>query len=692
MTSHDTIRLLILNDSRTEAERVISMLNNAGLSTRPQSVDGEEALVKLLQEHVWDLLIAQQDSKNLSPATAIRQIKRLEKDVATIIQTDESTVQPVVDALKIGAVDAVMVDDDQHLLLVIQRELENRKNRMQYRLTERRFNESEKRCLQLLDSSRDAIAYVQDGMFLYANQSFAECFGYEDADDIECMPVIDMVAPADLDNVKRFLKEFALKGEDAKCTTLTFSGVCENESTTDLNLTVSSAEYDEEQCIQFFIAAKQGNNEQLEAELQKIKDQDLVTGLFNRQYLTTQIDHEVARAQDTGKPSYTLYIELDNFEDHVQSTVGVQGADNVLKYLASMLSQRIRSTDCLARYSDDSFVLLASAQNSDNAFERAESLRREIEDQIIEVDGKTIQVTVSIGISVINESISKSSTVIEHAVQAIADGHGNSCKLFEPEANTTDSENFDLAQAIRTALDEDRFRLLFQPIVSLHGSEEEHYEVFVRMLDDEGNDIAPDSFLPTADKMKVLNKIDRWVIMEASKQLAKRRHKGIKTNLFINVSHQTLSDKSLAPWLSVIFKAADIQPSSFIFQACETDISSNLTHAKNFFDALRSINCHSSISHFGCALNPFKTLEHVNSDFIKLHGSFTQDIQNNDEGSATVSSLIKQLLGHNKVTIVPMVETASALSLLWQTGAHYIQGHYLQAPTGEMNYDFDMEG
>ncbi len=693
MSSQDTIRLLILNDSRSEAERVISMLNNAGRGTRAQHVDSEEALVKLLQENVWDLLIAQEDSQNLTPAKAIRQIKRLEKDVATIIFSVKEGSQPVVDALKIGAVECILVDDDQHLLLVIQRELENRSQRQQRRITERRFHESEKRCQQLLDSSRDSIAYAQDGMLLYANQSFAERFGYEDADDIECMPVVDMVDANDVAAVKKFLKEFALKDSEAESSTLSFAGICQDESTVALQIQVSAAEYDDEHCIQFFIPAKQANNEQLEAELQKAKDQDPVTGLFNRQYLVNKIEDEVTQAQADEATSSILYIEIDNVEEHIIPSVGVQGGDRVLKHLASMLNARVRETDTLARYGDESFVLLAPKQSADNALERAEDLRKEIENQIIEIDGKTIQVTASIGISLINETTAKGGVVIENAILSISnDTKGNICKLFEPEANTTDSENFDVSQAVKKALTENRFKLLFQPIISLHGSEEEHYEVFLRMLDDEDNDISPALFLPTADKMGALGKIDRWVILEATKMLSAKRSSGSPTNLIINLSHQSLSDESLVPWLSVIFKAADLPTSSIIFQACETDVTSNLTSARGFFEALRGINASSSISNFGCTLNPFKTLEHANSNYIKLHGSFTQDIQENKEGSEAISKLVKQLLEHQKITIVPMVENASVLSTLWQTGAHYIQGNYMQAPVSEMNYDFNMEG
>src|SRR5690606_4038308 len=150
----------------------------------------------------------------------IKQVRRLAQDVPLILLTDEEGTPPVVVGIKLGAVDVVRLDEDQHLLQVLPRELINGENRAQQSLAARRYKEIERRNQQLLDSSRDAIAFVQDGMFLYTNQSFAELLGFRDRDDLECMPVIDMVDERDQDRVKDFLKEFMLRGSDVEASKL----------------------------------------------------------------------------------------------------------------------------------------------------------------------------------------------------------------------------------------------------------------------------------------------------------------------------------------------------------------------------------------------------------------------------------------------------------------------------------------
>ena len=144
------------------------MLHNAGRPSRAQHVDSEEALVKLLQEQTWDLLIANDNTNNPTPQVALKHIRRLNKDVPVILLNEEEEPFGQVEGMKMGAADVVSLDNDQHLLLVIQREMANRLDRQARRSADRRFREAERRSQQLLDSSRDAIAFVQDGLYLYA--------------------------------------------------------------------------------------------------------------------------------------------------------------------------------------------------------------------------------------------------------------------------------------------------------------------------------------------------------------------------------------------------------------------------------------------------------------------------------------------------------------------------------------------
>ncbi|GAB1264413.1 EAL domain-containing response regulator [Aurantivibrio infirmus] len=696
MNPNDTIRLLILNDSRKEAERLISMLRNAGRPTRAQHIESEEILTKLLQEQAWDLLIAHDKTQNVPPQNAIKQIKRLSKDVPVILLCDEEGSQPVVEGLKMGVVDVVRLDEDQHLLLVIQREMENHEQRQLRRRSDRRYKEAERRSQQLLDSSRDAIAYVQDGMYLYANESFAELFGYEDRDDIECMPVIDMIDKADRDNVKSFMKEFSLRGDDGESVNLQFRGTKRDESVTSVSMEVANATFDEEPCIQFLVSAKHENNEELEAQINQIKHQDVTTGLHNRQYMVNRLQHCINTVAESNTTSALLTIEIDKFES-IQSSMGVSGSDLVLSDIAVAIKEHCPNADTISRFSDNAYSILLNETNADKALELANSLCKKVADRIIEVDGRTLQTTLSIGVTLINETTSNTETVIEQSIKALnsvrskseGEGVGDGASLFEPEVSA--DANKGMATNVQAALDKDQFRLLFQPIISLRGSEEEYYEVLLRMVTDEGEEVSPYKFLDAAEEIGANIKIDRWVILESIKVLSNHRKKGNNTKLILNLTRHSMCDESIVPWLAVAFKAAGLSADSITFQLSEADVTNHLNAAKAFVDGLTEMGASSSITNFGCSLNPFNALKHVSTTYIKVDGSFTLDIQNNNESPEALTNILKEIHEHNKITIVPFVENASVLSTLWQAGVHYIQGHYLQAPSTDMNYDFSTE-
>ena len=110
--------------------------------------------------------------------------------------------------------------------------------------------------------------------------------------------------------------------------------------------------------------------------------------------------------------------------------------------------------------------------------------------------------------------------------------------------------------------------------------------------------------------------------------------------------------------------------------------------AREFVQGLKAIHCRTSLRHFGTTDNPFEILRHVPVDFVKLDGSHVQSLDGNNDRRDKLTEMIRELQQHGKLTVIPMVESATVLSALWQAGANYIQGHYLQEPSPEMNYDF----
>jgi len=172
--------------------------------------------------------------------------------------------------------------------------------------------------------------------------------------------------------------------------------------------------------------------------------------------------------------------------------------------------------------------------------------------------------------------------------------------------------------------------------------------------------------------------------------LAEHRSKGHGTRLFLHLSSASLQDPGLLSWLGVVLKASQLPPDALVFQLNEGDAVAYLKQAKGLMQGLTALGCRTALNQFGCALNPFNTLKHLDFEFIKVDGSYTQDLTRPEQQEA-LKELLASLHEQRKLSIVPFVESATVLATLWQAGVGYIQGHYLQGPSQSMDYDFSSD-
>lgn len=685
-----TVHLLILDPSQNDAESLVSLLRNSGKATRAHRITSEEDLEETLKSGNWDLLLARDLEQEFSADDALAMIRRLDKDIPFILLTEQESRERTVAMIRAGAQDTVPFDYTDMLVLVVNRELAALEERRRRRVLESHLREAEQRCQLLLESSKDAIAYINDGMHIYANQSYMEFLGYDDIDDLICIPVLDTLTPESQEKYKEFMKAFAEKGEDGM--TLNCTARRSDDQELSVTMSVSAATYDGEACTQIVLQPEHSDAE-LEEKLRQISSQDLLTGLYNRQYLMDALAEAIARAGKDNETGALAYIALDNFMS-MKSQVGIAGADLLLGDLANLLKEQAGEGFALARLSDDAFSLLCQPCDEKAMAEVAERVRKAVEDHLFDINGRTVPLTVSIGVAAITENSPKAEELMARAHMASAEvrkleGHeqGNGVVVYNPADFEALDEN-NSVEAIQKALEENRFRLLFQPIINLRGEGEEHYEAFVRMLDKDDKEVSPYDFLPPMGPSDTAIKIDRWVILQTIKQLASHRSRGHDTRLFLNVTAETLQDKTFTPWLSVALKAARLPGDSLIFQIREGDANNYMKQAKDFTKSVHELHCKVSIAQFGCALNPFNTLKHIDTDYVKIDGSFTEEIQKSEDAKNEVKEMVKSLQSAGKLTIIPLVENAAVLATLWQAGVNYIQGYYLQAPVPEMNYDF----
>lgn len=682
--SSDTIRLLILDTSRNEAEDLVNLLRNAGRATQAKFIESEEHLLELLNSKSWDLFYASERSQEFTAEQALAHIKKLELDIPLILLSENYDSDKVLEALQSGIHDVVPMTEDERLLLVSLRELDSLYQRRARRRAEIGLRDAEKRCSLLLDSSRDAIAYVHDGMHIYANQAYVDLFGYKDFDDLEGMPLMDMVATKDQGDLKTFLRNYddgSSESDEFSCT-----GCRDDEGEFDTTLLFSSARYDDERCTQIMIRAAGGEAQASNTAPQ----QDILTGLQTQSTFEESINKAIHKASESEQKYAAFYIQLDDFIP-LKNRLGAASTNLVLGDVAKALKQAVANPEQLARVDEFNFALLVQNMEPEAAIAHGEKICQAIAANHCNISSEDVEITASVGIAIVNENSETSGTVLNKAREAAAfvkqNQQGDGAHLHSADEQDA-AHNEQMAHLLRQALEKNLFKLLFQPIVSLRGDSGEHYEALLRMPDEDGNDICPSDFMQAASDNSLTREIDFWVIEETVRRLKSHLEKGRSSHLLVNLTKESLFDPALLPKISNLLNEARMPGDSIIFQFSETDATSNMTEAKEFIRGINELRCKVAITHFGRALNPFNTLKQLPASYVKIDGSFIAELAKDEDSKEELKTLVSSLHTQGKLTIAPMVDTASLLPILWQAGINYIQGYYIQQPSDDMDYDF----
>lgn len=692
----DTLRLLVLHDSQDEAELLLNTLRKAGRATRAELARSEESLVGLLKGNEWDALLMRPTVTGCPTAKVVAHARKLGQDIPVLVLADSNDSAAILEGLKAGARDVVPRNETERLLLVLDREMGALATRREKIRLETDLRESERRSELLMDAAQDAVAYVTDGMHVEANAAYLELFGYDDSDELAGVPIMDLVA----ESGHKALKELLRKQQSAKAGEkheITCQCLHTDGRTFEAQMTFSPATFDGEPCTQIMIrtAAAAGgvSDAELEAKLLEATSTDQITGLRNRSWFMPRVDEAVATARARRKNSALLFIQLDNFTS-LRTSVGLGGADAVLSEIAGVLRKSVPAEGSdLARFGDDLFAVLVAVADLDKVAALGETLRKAIEAHMFEVQKKTIQVTASIGATLIDDSTRSGQDALTYAADAAAkvrqkNSNGNGVFVHNPADLIDSSTDAGMAKHLQAALEKNQFKLYFQPILNLEDNAEETYEVLLRLpLKDK--ELQPAEFLQAASAGSLNTKIDRWVILNALKLLAEHNAKGHKTRIMVTLTSDSLADGSLVQWLGVALKAARVGGECLVLQFTEADALTYLRQAKQFCADVRAQKIQTAINRFGAGGHAAgKTLPHLpDLVYVKLDGSFMQEL-GTETGRKAIADAIKEVQSQSKKVIASHVETAGALQTLWGYGINYIEGYYVSPPMTAMEYPF----
>ena len=410
------------------------------------------------------------------------------------------------------------------------------------------------------------------------------------------------------------------------------------------------------------------------------------TGLHTRNYLLERLDAMLLAESSLDETSAVIYLQID-YPEKLVETLGIGGMDVALVEVAQLLKRQLQSHDVLTRFGDSSLGLLLSRHDLDEISQLMEKLCLTVSKEIIEVDNTTVGITLSVGIYPIESGNQDSRSIIAHAQIAsrqAQEAGGNQVKLAEPEPKTQSAgeQGSDIAQLIERAFDEELFDVFFQPVVALQGSPEAHYQTLIRLQEPNGKLITAGEFIPTAEKMGLISKIDQWTTRQAINAINEYRKQGSHLHLFVSQSTDLLDNVERLSWLKEKRKSGHFGQNNLTFEFNINDVSKNLNSAKICFDVLGKIGITCLLTRVTLTPESERILRHLPLSHIKLDYSL---LTNPDQGLKELISLAHEL--EIKV-IAPQVEDPRSIAVLWTSGADFVQGNFVQRPENNLIYDF----
>jgi PAS domain S-box-containing protein len=639
----------------------------------PDATDLGDALIQINPE----LLVVFADER-LLPLEAIANLRaRTIPPVPVILVTAEVTEITTTVALRAGAQDVVSLAHPERLQLVCARELRAFRLERALNQTISAARETQRALAAFMEGSADAIAQVQEGIVVDANPAWLELFGYTDADAVRGQPVMDLFDGE---------SHAALKGGLSACATgkwadhsLRVSARLADGTLMPLEIVLAQGEFGEDPVVNFCVPARRRDHADVEKDLGNAVRVDPSTGLLHRAYLVEEMKTRLAHPV-RGGVRYVACIRPDRM-DLVVGQLGPLDAEEFVAQVAHVARDEASPEDLVGRFTGASFLFLVARGNARDVEAWAQNLVAKIAAQVYKVGTRTLSASASVGLAPVPSGEHDPSLPIREAMGALEAAvapRGHPARVAESAVADARAEANDKVWVhhIKTALMENRFRLVQQPIASLLGEDKGMFDVLVRMLDEGAKEVLPSEFIPAAERNDLMKNIDRWVVGAAMSFCVARKPGAI----FVRLSKDTVNDPTLPQWLSNQLRAHRFEPARLCFQVTQEVADQYLLQTQALREQLGRAGFKFAVERFGSGADPRPMIERVRPDFVKVEGALMQGLAGNPALQTRVKHLILLAKAVGAQTVAERVEDANTMAVLWQLGIEFVQGYFIHKP------------
>jgi len=664
-----SVNLLVTDRSPESAEHINSLLRNSGIKIHVIHTQTSSEVKRAL-DHDSPVLILYADP---DPADApIEEISELAAafsvPLALFTRLDDS--DKLVQILSRTACFVINSEDEDLLTEAVSRLIRNSESERNHEKQQQFVEELEHRYNLLLDSSRDAIAYVHEGLHVYTNRAYLEALRVQEHDEIAGLSLLEILDAGET-NLKTLFKGLSRGQFPADALAVTVRRPDESEF--EANLVFSPARFDGEDCIQMMMQRKDAANE-LAAELERMRMTDPLTQLLNRKAFSEALDACIKAGPDN-QVMAVLYIETDGIEA-LQDELSVEVMDSFLADLAGIIKGTLDDGDIAARISDHGFAALIGRSTNSLLEQAGQNLLVAYRSHIVEVGDRALSASCSIGMAGVGRLEVNAPEIISHArmAQAEASEKGDQLVVYRPQltAVATIAGEHDWLERIRYALGNHDFYSVQQSIVDLDGDGDQMMENITFMRGENG-DFPTKEFQEIADRNDLSGAIDRDVIPGLLKTFVNSEERQI-----ISLSHNSILDYGFPGWFAEQLKAACIDGNRIILQIAANAAHTNLRPAQRLMKELKPLGCQLAVSLFDTDRRSSQLLEHLDVSFVKILPSLTENLTANAKNQEAVRKIVEVAEPHGVAVIADEVADTSSLAVLWQCGVKLIAGTFLK--------------
>lgn len=432
---------------------------------------------------------------------------------------------------------------------------------------------------------------------------------------------------------------------------------------------------------------------------------DALTGLANRREFERMLQELIDSACVDGKHHAALFMDLDQFKV-VNDTCGHMAGDELLRQLVAVFVARGRDSDVVARLGGDEFGMLLYGCPLEPALRLANEVREGVQQFRFIWQDKSFEIGVSIGLVEINTLSGDLATVMSNAdaaCYAAKDGGRNRVHVYMENDTDLAKRHGEMQwiSRITKAFEEDRFRLYYQEIMAVmpHQRGMRHFEVLLRMIDENGALISPAAFIPAAERYNLMPTLDRWVIRTLFSSRGVewgklwREYKGREEDFpvlcAVNLSATSFNDDMFPGFVREQFERYGMPPQALCLEITETSAIANLNKASHFMGELTKLGCSFALDDFGSGMSSFAYLKDLPVHYLKIDGAFVRGMDQNPVNHAMVEAIahIASVMGIE--TVAEFVEDAALIEKLAVLGVDYAQGYGIHKPEPMAGIHYD---